>query len=469
MIFQMAGFLLSLLRDILPAMLSIVLSNMLIISGALLVLIGLQQFFNLRTKHTHNFIMLAVFFLVLVYFSLVDPNLTAREIAISTMIVILNGQSCYLLFRRVSAKFRTIAIFPGITLLAFAVVSFARIILLASVNDRPNEFFQSDLINSIVITIYLALCVLFAISLVLLVSGRLFSEIRIEKDKYNIAFNASPYAVLLTRMTDGKIFEVNEGFTAILGYEARDVIGRTTLELNLWANELDRATVIDKLEREHTVRGFEMQFLDKNGKIIIGLLSSSLVDVDNEKCVLTSVNDITEMAIMRQELEELATHDILTGLPNRKLLYDRFELAKANAQRENAKLAILSMDIDMLKAVNDKLGHDAGDQVLLTISKRLTELLRKGDTVSRFGGDEFVLIIGGVTQHEDIDNVVSNIQTNLAKPIDLAESSVNITVSLGIAIYPDHGDDIKDLLRKSDAAMYQVKKNGRNNHNYAIE
>lgn len=469
MIFQMTGFLLSLLRDILPAMLSIVLSNMLIISGALLVLIGLEQFFNLRTKHMHNFIMLAVFFLVLVYFSLIDPNLTAREIAISAMIVIINGQSSYLLFRRVTAKFRNIAIFPGITLLVFAVVSFVRIIVLACVTDHPNEFFQSDLINSVVITIYLALCILFSISLILLVSGRLYGEVRIEKDKYNIAFNASPYAILLTRMRDGEIFEVNEGFTAIFGYMPKEVIGKTTLEINLWTSEQDRSMMIRDMSNGRIIRGFEMQFLDKDGKTIMGLLSSNVVDVNNEKCLLTSISDITEMVIMRQELEELATHDILTGLPNRKLLYDRFELAKANAQRENMKLAIISMDIDMLKAVNDNLGHDAGDQVLLTISKRLTDLLRKGDTVSRFGGDEFVLLIGGVSQHEDIDNVVRNIQTSLAEPINLAESSVNITVSIGIALYPENGDDIKDLLRKSDAAMYQVKKSGRNNHNYAIE
>ena len=469
MLFQMMGFILSSLRGILPSAISLVFSNTLIITGAFLVLIGLEKFFNLKSKHMHNYIFLTVFIFVLSYFSLVDPNLTAREISISAMVVIINGQSCWLLFHRITLKSKQMAIFPGIILLAFAMVSLIRIILLSTVPNQVNNFFQSDFMNSVVLTTYLALSVLLVISLIILVSRRLLEEVRVEKDKYNKAFNASPYAILLTRLSDGKIFEVNEGFTKIFGYMASEVIGRTTLEINLWAEEEERTILIKDLRNGNTVIGLELRFLDKKGKIIIGVLSSNLIDVNNEKCILTSISDITEMVIMRQELEELATHDVLTGLPNRKLFYDRFEIAKANAKRENLKLAIISMDIDLLKKVNDELGHDAGDQVLVTIGNRLTELLRKADTVARFGGDEFVLLIGGIRQLGDVEKVISGIQTCLSEPIKIGENLVNITSSFGIAIYPGSGNDIKDLLRKSDAAMYQVKNNGRNNHQYAIE
>jgi diguanylate cyclase (GGDEF)-like protein/PAS domain S-box-containing protein len=323
--------------------------------------------------------------------------------------------------------------------------------------------------NSIVLTTYLALSVLLAISLIILVTRRLFEEVRIEKDKYNIAFNTSPDAILLTRLNDGKIFEVNEGFAKIFGYISSEVIGRTTLEIKLWDKEQERSILIEDLRNGKTVSGHELIFRDKNGKIVIGALSSTLIDVNNEKCILTSISDITEMVIMRQELEELATHDFLTGLPNRKLFYDRFEIAKANARRENVELAIISIDVDLLKSVNDNLGHDAGDQVLVTIGNRLKELLRKVDTVSRFGGDEFVLLIWGVSKHEDIEIVVSGIQTSLSKPISIGENLVDITASIGIAFYPANGKDIRDVLIKSDSAMYQAKKNGRNNHQYAIE
>ncbi|MEI8216333.1 MAG: diguanylate cyclase [Eubacteriales bacterium] len=469
MLFQMLGFILSSLRGILNSVISLVFSNMLIVTGALLVLIGLEKFFNLKSKHLHNYIFLTVFSFFLSYFSLVDPNLTAREISISAMVVIINGQSCWLLFHRVTLKSRQMAIFPGIILLAFAMVSFIRIILLYIIPNHVNNFFQSDYMNLVVLTTYLALSVLLAISLIILVSRRLLEEVRVEKDKYNLAFNASPYAILLTRLNDGKIFEVNEGFTKIFGYIASEVIGKTTLEINLWDKEQERSVLIEDLRNGNTVSGHELRFRDKNGKIIIGVLSSNLIDVNNEKCILTSISDITEMFIMRQEVEELATHDFLTGLPNRKLFYDRFEIAKANAQRENVELAIISMDIDLLKSVNDNLGHDAGDQVLVAIGNRLKELLRKVDTVSRFGGDEFVLLIWSVSKHEDIEKVVSGIQNSLSKPISIGETLVNITVSIGIAFYPTNGKDIRDVLIKSDAAMYQAKKNGRNNHQYAIE
>lgn len=469
MLFQMLGFIFSSLRGILPSVISLVFSNMLIISGALLVLIGLEKFFNLKSKHVHNYIFLTIFFFVLSYFSLIDPNLTAREIAISTMIIIINGQSCWLLFHRVTLKSLQMTIFPGIILLAFAMVSFIRIILLCIIPNHVNNFFQSDYLNSVILTTYLALSVLFAISLIILVTRRLFEEVRIEKDKYNIAFNASPYAILLTRLSDGKIFEVNEGFKNIFGYSVSDVIGRTTLEINLWGNEQDRSALIEALRNGQPVSGLELKFRDKNGRMIIGVLSSNVIDINNEKCILTSISDISEMIIMRQELEELATHDFLTGLPNRKLFYDRFEIAKANAQRENVELAIISMDIDLLKSVNDNLGHDAGDQVIVAIGNRLKEQLRKVDTVSRFGGDEFVLLIWGVSKHEDIEIVVRGIQTSLSEPISIGETLVNITASIGIAFYPANGSDIRDVLIKSDAAMYQAKKNGRNNHQYAIE
>ena len=469
MLFQMMGFILSSLRGVLPSIISLVFSNTLIITGALLVLIGLERFFNLKSKHVHNYIFLTVFFFALFYFSLIDPNLSAREISISAMVVIINGQSCWLLFHRVNLKSRQMAIFPGIILLAFAMVSFVRIILLSILPNHVNNFFHSDFMNSVVLTTYLALSVLFAISLIILVSRRLLEDVRVEKDKYNTAFNASPYAILLTRLRDGKIFEVNQGFAKIFGYKASEVIGMTTLEINLWDKEQERSILIEDLKNGKTVSGQELRFRDKNGKIIIGVLSSNLINVNNEKCILTSISDISEMVIMRQELEELATHDFLTGLPNRKLFYDRFEIAKANAQRENVELAIISMDIDLLKSVNDNLGHDAGDQVLVAIGKRLKELLRKVDTVSRFGGDEFVLLIWSVSKHEDIEKVVSTIQTSLSNPIIIGENLVQITVSIGIAFYPTNGNDIRDVLIKSDAAMYQAKKNGRNNHQYAIE
>jgi PAS domain S-box-containing protein len=243
-------------------------------------------------------------------------------------------------------NFRRIARFTGITLLSYVFVSFFRIILLVVFPNQTNEFFKSGLLDSIAITLYLLLSSLFTMSLILLVSRRLLAEVQTEKEKYNSTFNSSPYAIMLTRMADGKIFDVNEGFVSFAGYQPSEVMGKTTLSTNLWVKDEDCLIVVNELSKGYEVRDLEMQFRNKSGSIITGLLSAKLIVVNNEKCVLTSISDITEMCKMRQELHDLAMHDVLTGLPNRKLFYDRFEIARANAQRENEKIAIISMDID---------------------------------------------------------------------------------------------------------------------------
>jgi diguanylate cyclase (GGDEF)-like protein len=167
---------------------------------------------------------------------------------------------------------------------------------------------------------------------------------------------------------------------------------------------------------------------------------------------------------MERNLAFSATHDSLTGLPNRTLFVDHYSLALAGAKRHHRRLAIMVLDIDHFKDINDSLGHHYGDQLLKEIGSRLSTVLRKADTVSRLGGDEFALLVTEAAGPEDEDAVAQKLLTNARKPFLLDDHEVRITASIGSSSYPDDSDEIETLIRLADKAMYQAKRNGRDNH-----
>jgi diguanylate cyclase (GGDEF)-like protein len=172
--------------------------------------------------------------------------------------------------------------------------------------------------------------------------------------------------------------------------------------------------------------------------------------------------DITERKQMQQKLEEMATHDFLTGLPNRVLLLDRFNIAAALAHRNKARLAVMSLDLDKFKTINDTLGHDAGDQVLKAVSTRLTGIIRASDTLARVGGDEFMLVMMETNHVGDATAIARKILDSFAEPLSIDGHELQLSTSIGIAIYPEDGKDMETLAKKSDAAMYYSKGHGRN-------
>ena len=199
---------------------------------------------------------------------------------------------------------------------------------------------------------------------------------------------------------------------------------------------------------------------------MFGLMSASILEVNGEPCILSTVGDITDQSLMRERLHDLAMHDGLTGLANRMLFFDRFEVAAANAQREEKNLAILSMDLDAFKTINDEYGHYVGDMVLVEIATRGMNLLRKVDTFARFGGDEFVLLIWDVHTKQDVITVIEKIMSSISLPFLIDQQSIHVSVSIGIALFPNDGTDIKILLKKADEAMYRVKEEGKSNYSF---
>jgi diguanylate cyclase (GGDEF)-like protein/PAS domain S-box-containing protein len=183
-----------------------------------------------------------------------------------------------------------------------------------------------------------------------------------------------------------------------------------------------------------------------------------------KKKLLLFVEDITKQKFSELQLSYLATHDTLTGLPNRTLFYDRLNIALANAHRYDQRLAVMLFDLDRFKEVNDSLGHKVGDALLKSVGERITDLLRSSDTLARMGGDEFLVLLSTITMTSDVDIVLRKMLDAFRKPFLLEGRSLTITTSIGVSVYPDDGVDSETLVKRADIAMYLAKQGGRNGY-----
>jgi diguanylate cyclase (GGDEF)-like protein len=196
---------------------------------------------------------------------------------------------------------------------------------------------------------------------------------------------------------------------------------------------------------------------------------ASVYDPNCIEYYLVVISDISEQKQAEQKLRKLASYDSLTGLPNRALLLDRIQHAIDHAVRSRTSIAVFFIDLDRFKAVNDTLGHKAGDQLLTIIAQRLKQLLRQDDTVARLGGDEFVVMIEEVHDPDKLSSIASQIIKVIDTPIQLGNQTVSVSSSIGIALFPGDASSSEELLRNADIAMYHAKENGRNNFQYFTE
>lgn len=206
----------------------------------------------------------------------------------------------------------------------------------------------------------------------------------------------------------------------------------------------------------------------KNGQIIEQFSFPRLLD---GKVIgrIWSFRDVTEKHRLSEKLEYQATHDPLTDLPNRLLLYDRLNQSIAHALRHHTKIGLFFLDLDRFKLINDSLSHDAGDELLKAVSQRMLKTLRDEDTLARLGGDEFVIVTPSVFNNENLLFIADRFQSIFTTPFDIAGRKLNITASIGISVYPDDGRTPEQLLRAADLAMYNSKASGKNQHQFYIK
>lgn len=199
-------------------------------------------------------------------------------------------------------------------------------------------------------------------------------------------------------------------------------------------------------------------------------LETQRVAMENRRLYDAAQRELAEHKQAEEQLVYMATHDALTGLPNRVLFNDRLTQELAHAQRNKQKLAVMLLDLDYFKDVNDKLGHSVGDKLLQLVGRRLAGLLRKSDVVARMGGDEFLLLLPEIARVENVVKVANKILEVIRKPFVFNSHELDITTSIGIAVFPNDGEDPSTLVKNVDMAMYRAKGRGRDNHQcYSVE
>jgi diguanylate cyclase (GGDEF)-like protein len=209
---------------------------------------------------------------------------------------------------------------------------------------------------------------------------------------------------------------------------------------------------------------YEFRIITKQGEALWIMETVASILYEGRPAILGNSMNITERKQAEEKIRQMAYHDSLTGLPNRKLFSDRLGIALAQAKRNQKGVAVTMLDLDHFKDVNDTLGHDVGDLLLKAAAERLSAALRKGDTVARFGGDEFVLILPDLKGMEDVIQVAQKIVESFRKPFLIDTHELLVTTSIGIAVYPHDGTDEGILLKNADIAMYQVKQAGRDQY-----
>jgi PAS domain S-box-containing protein len=299
-VMQLAAILLIMLRGTIPDFLSMVLSNTLVAGGALVVLMGLERFLKKPGSHHHNYALLAVFVLVHTYFTLVQPDLTARTVNISLGIFLFTVQAIWLLVRRVESHVRPSTRGPALVFGGFAFISIIRIITQTIGQGPDPDFFKSGSLEAFYLLAYQMLLIIQTYSFSLLVNRSLIQEVRVQEEKFSKAFHSAPYAFTLARLRDGRILEVNQSFIKTTGFTYPEVIGKTSLELGIWVDEKDRLFTYEQLNRNNRLYDAEFQFYKKTGELLTGLLSAEVISLNNEKCVLTSIKDITENRLAQE-------------------------------------------------------------------------------------------------------------------------------------------------------------------------
>ena len=265
---------------------------------------------------------------------------------------------------------------------------------------------------------------------------------------------------------DGLIEYVNPAFTTLTGYQARDVLGRRPRLLQSGRHDREfYDTLRTRLSEDGHWQG-EIWNRRKNGETFIEWLTINAIREDNGRILKYAAifRDITEEKQDEERVRALAYTDPLTALPNRRLLTDRLGLAIANAHRHRSMVAVMFLDLDLFKRINDSLGHDTGDAVLIEITKRLLACVREGDTVARIGGDEFVVLLPEVEDPADLALLADRLTSAVKAPLGLAGRDASVTASIGIAVYPEDGDTAEVLLKRADQAMYQTKEGGRDGY-----
>ncbi len=298
---------------------------------------------------------------------------------------------------------------------------------------------------------------------------QMFTAIMQSEERYRRLVDLSPDGIVI-HANDGLVFINPAGAALLKAPAAEELLGRKILDFVHPEFSAVFRTLMEMIESTVSTAPW------KEGKFIC--LDGSEVDVEvsgvpftyqGKPAVQVIFRDISERRLAHERLEYLANFDALTGLPNRRLFFDRLTCILSHCKRYKEQFSLLFLDLDRFKQVNDTLGHDAGDTLLSEVSTRLQECLRNADTVARMGGDEFAVILSRIMDPSDNAIVSDKIITALNRPFIIQGQECHIGVSVGISVFPNDADAAESLLKAADSAMYSAKQNGRNSYRYFSE
>lgn len=287
---------------------------------------------------------------------------------------------------------------------------------------------------------------------------------RLERINAASVFTNAREGIMITD-ANGAIVDVNESFTTITGYGRDEVLGKNPRILR---SDRQEATFYQAMWKDLTKKGFwagEIWNCRKDGGIFAGMLTISAVRDDQGRThqYVALFSDITELKEYERELEFAARYDQLTKLPNRALMADRMEHAMAQTLRRGQHLAVVFLDLDGFKSINDSYGHEAGDQLLIGLASHLKHALREGDTLARIGGDEFVALLMDLSEPEAAQPILDRLLSAATEPVQFGEKLLRVSASVGVAFYPQEENiDANRLLCQADRAMYMAKQCGKN-------
>jgi diguanylate cyclase (GGDEF)-like protein/PAS domain S-box-containing protein len=633
-------------RNTIPAVFSMLLGNMLMIGGIFFLYIGVERFLINRKIPTHLYFILAGYFLLQTYFIYIFPSLELRNLLFSAVLVVFSCQFAWLIFWKPDKEKRSLAFRLGIITSLFGLAAIFRIVT-NILNPPGNDPLHSTGYEASSYLIFEMLYILLTISLFMVVNRRLKNdlekdiverknvekELEISQEKFSKAFQNSPNSVLITRINDGQIIEVNNSFLKTTGFSREEILGQTTLSIGIWGDSAERDQMVKEMRSFHRVKDMHFDFKIKSGVIRKGEISAELLQIGNEDYMLSVIQDITERSqieeIMRirlklwdfslthnatevmeealneievltgsqigfyhlveedentlslqawstrtkkefcraetsdahysidkagvwvdcikerkpmiindyaslpekkglpegharvnrmlvvpifaknkivsilgignkptdysekdielvdftanlvwtivskmrmdekvlqlnERLELLAMTDELTGLPNRRFFFERGAEEIRRSMRYQTPLALIMLDLDKFKVINDTYGHDTGDHALKCLANLLKGLIREVDLPARLGGEEFGILLPN-TRLEDAVFLADRIRTAIENLKCIRQDiTIDITASLGVAEYQKNMKNLDDLFHNADTALYEAKHSGRN-------
>lgn len=283
--------------------------------------------------------------------------------------------------------------------------------------------------------------------------------LRDSERRFRAILEASPVPMVVSSYPDGRVLYGNAALSELTGVPADALARRRTPEF--FSNQADRDAILAELAKEGRILGHEVKLKRANGKEYWAMVSSVLSTLEDRPVLVTSIWDVTSKREAEEKLRHAALYDDLTGLPNRTLLFDLLRAELARADRREEQLAVLYLDLDDFKRVNDRLGHEGGDALLRGVAERIRRGLRAGDVPARVGGDEFVALLPSVSGVDGAKAIAGRVAEALAEPHTIAGEQVMCSASFGILMVDRTYTDPSAVLRDADAAMYEAKQAGK--------